>query len=613
MDATGQTYKVRGFMKILVITILFTVSSLVGADRPNILWITSEDNSPYLGCYGDALAQTPNLDGLAAQGVRYRNAFANSPVCSSARTTLAMGMYAASLGAENHRSSVAIPAHIKLHPETIRQAGYYYSYPTKTDYNIAGGRNIGEEVKNRGHYRNRAAGQPFFAVFNLGASHEGSVAPKKGKTMFRIPPEKVKLPPYHPDSPEIRKDWANYYDQMTIMDSQAGKVLQELDKEGLADDTIVFYFADHGGALPRGKRNLHDSGTRIPLIIRFPKKWEHLAPAKPGEWVNEPVSFVDFPATLMSLCSIPIPTNHQGKAFLGKQKVASRQPVLLTRARMDERYDTVRALTDGKFRYIRNYSPHRSWGQHYSYAFQVLPSMRSWHAEFEAGRCNDVQAAYWNEKPGEEFYHTTEDKFEVTNKIAHATLKSRIDEFRKGLNQRILAIRDTAFIPEGMYKRLAGEKTIYDYAQSDAYPLERILDLANKASDRNQANLPEFIAALEHKNPVIRYWAAMGCLILKEKASAAKEKLRNCLKDDWPDVRVVAAEAIAYMGESKAALDAVAEVIKNGNSHEGLAAQNALDYMSQAGHVPLATAKVIVRDLKRSEPADRIPRYLLAK
>lgn len=587
--------------------------SVLAAERPNILWITSEDNSPYLGCYGDSLAQTPNLDRLAAQGVRYRHAFANAPVCSTARTTLITGMYASSLGAHNHRSRIAIPDRFQLYPERLRAAGYYCSNNAKEDYNLAGARKIWDESSNTAHYRNRAPGQPFFAVFNLTVSHESQVAPKPGKTAFRIAPEKITLPPYHPDTPDIRCDWANYYDQMTLMDTQVGKVLTELEQSGLAENTIVFYYGDHGGALPRGKRNIHDSGTRVPLILRFPKQWAHLAPAKPGDWVNDLVSFVDLPATVFSLCGVTIPAHFEGRPFLGEQKVTPREHVFLFRGRMDERYDTVRAVRNAEFRYVRNYSPHRPWGQHYSYPFQVQPSMRSWHAEFTAGRCNETQTAYWRPKPGEEFYRIADDSHEISNLIAEPQYATQIAKLRAALRAEILTTRDTGFIPEGMAQKLAGAKTIYDYAQSDAYPLARILDLADKASARHVAHLPAFVAALEDPHPVIRYWATTGCLILAGKAEPAKTKLRALLDEDWADVRVVAAEAIAHLSEAEAAVRTIGEVLKTGNPYEVLAAQNTLDYMLHAGQVTLTVAQGLVRDLKLSEPADRIPRDLLSQ
>jgi arylsulfatase A-like enzyme len=606
----------RFFIPAILSAFLGLPSIGVAAERPNVLWITSEDNSPYLGCYGDPLAQTPNLDGLATQGVRYRHAFANAPVCSTARTTLITGMYASSLGVHHHRSSVAIPEQFKLYPEHLRAAGYYCTNNSKTDYNVAGRKNVWDESSNRAHYRNRGANQPFFAVFNFTTSHESQVAPKQGKNVFRIPPEKISLPPYHPDTPDIRRDWANYYDQMTRMDEQVGTLLDELQRDGLADDTLVFYYSDHGGALPRGKRNIHDSGTRVPLIVRFPKNWSQLAPARPGETVDDLVSFVDLPATLLSLCGVPVPKHYQGRPFLGAQKAKPREHVFLYRGRMDERYDTVRAVRDAEARYVRNYSPHRPWGQHYSYPFQVLPSMRSWHAEFAAGHCNEAQAAYWKPKPSEEFYLIADDPFELHNRIDDPSQTERIARLRAALRAELLATRDTGFIPEGMFSKLAGDGTIFDYAHSDAYPLERILDLADRASDRNIANLSEFLAALGDPHPVTRYWAATGCLLLHgeipdAQASAVKNALRNRLSDDWFDVRVVAAEAVANLGDQESALETLATVLTRGNLHEALAAQNSLDFLREARLVPLLRAQELVRGLKFGEPADRIPRYLL--
>lgn len=598
----------------LALTILlpFSATRVCAADRPNILWITSEDNSPYLGCYGDPQALTPHLDRLAAEGIRYRNAFANVPVCSAARSTLITGMHATSLGIHHHRSLMTIPASFKLYPEHLRAAGYYATNNSKTDYNLADEPQPWNESSPRAHYRNRAAGQPFFAVFNLMTTHESRVAPKTEKHSFRIPPEKIVLPPYHPDTPELRRDWANYHDQMTLMDSEAGALIDELERQGLAGDTIVIYCSDHGGALGRGKRNIHDSGTRVPLIVRFPAKWRRLAPAAAGEWVDQPVSFVDLPVTLFSLLGIPIPENYEGRPFLGEKKSAPREHVFLYRGRMDERYDEVRAVRDREFRYVRNFSPHRAWGQYYSYPFEVMPGMGSWLAAFEVGRTNAVQSAYWQPKPAEELYRIEGDPYELRNLAGDAAHAAHRESLRRALRAEIIATRDTGFVPEGMFDRLAGAKTIYDYAQSPAYPIERIVDLAEEAAARDAKFLPELRAALDDPHPVIRYWGAVGCLVLQGRAAPAKDRLQILLYDEWADIRIVAAEALGYHGEAEAALATLDEVVKTGRPYEVLAALNALEYMWRAGHAPLARVQSIVRDLKLEEPADRIPRYLLS-
>jgi arylsulfatase A-like enzyme len=593
-----------------------------GNKRPNILWITSEDNSPLLGCYGDEQAHTPNLDRLAGEGVRFRNAFANAPVCSSARSTLITGMYACSLGIHNHRSKARIPESFRFYPQYLREAGYYCTNNSKTDYNIArkGGKPWNES-SNKAHYDNRKPGQPFFAIFNTTFSHEGqlteqAVSRRRKQGVLppkpRVAPEDVKLPPYHADTPVVRRDWSVYYDNVTLMDREVGRLLNELDEKGLADDTIVFYYSDHGGALPRGKRNIHDSGTRVPMIIRFPKKWAHLAPAKPGDWVDQPVSFVDFPATVFSLAGVPIPRQFEGHAFLGKQAAEPQDHVFLFRGRMDERYDTVRAVRTRRYRYVRNYSSHRPWGQQYSYPFRVMPSMGSWYQAYRDGKCNPVQARYWQAKPSEEFYDVEADPHEVENLIDDPRHGARIAQMRETLRRDIVRTRDIGFVPEGMFERLAADKTLYEYAQSDAYPIERIVEVANLAVSRDALALRKLLAACDDPHPVIRYWGATGLLVLQEKAARAKKTLKDLLKDDWADIRVVAAEALGYLDETDLAVRALEPVIKGEQEFPALAAMNALDFMQQAGHVSLKRIRELIKGIRFKSNPNRMAEYFQA-
>ncbi len=394
------------------------------------------------------------------------------------------------------------------------------------------------------------------------------------------------------------------------MDQEVGALLDELQESGLADNTLVFYYSDHGGALPRGKRNIHDSGTRVPLIVKFPKAWSHLAPADAGQWVEQPVSFVDLPATVLHLCGIPVPDNYQGQPFLGP-KASPRDYVFLFRGRMDERYDTVRAIRDKQFRYVRNYSPHLPWGQYYSYPFRVLPSMRSWFEAYQQGACNQVQARYWQPKPAEELYDVLADPFEIHNLADNPKYATVMAERRQQLEREMLQMRDTGFIPEGMFAWLPRDQTLYEYANSEAYPIQRIIPLANRATVREVANLNHFTKALADPHPVVRYWGAMGCLLLKDQASDAREPLHQAVADQAADVRIVAAESLAYLGESATSAETLAEVIKTGNSYEVLAALNSLEQLWRAGHIPLKQVQALVGNLRLKEPADRIPTYLL--
>src|SRR4051812_26402557 len=252
--------------------------------RPNILWIVSEDNNPYLGCYGDKLAQTPTLDALAKEGILYRNCFSTAPVCAPSRFTLITGMYATSCGPALHmRASGKGPKDLRGFPAYLRAAGYYCTNNAKTDYNApidlkdawdASGKNA--------HWRNRPKGKAFFAAFNHEVTHESSVFGKFEPLPDGTKPAEVRLPAYCPDTPEARADRALYYDQHRRLDQQVAELLRQLKKDGLEEETIVFYYGDNGGVLPRSKRFAYDSGLHVPLIVRYPKKWQQLAPAAAG-------------------------------------------------------------------------------------------------------------------------------------------------------------------------------------------------------------------------------------------------------------------------------------------------------------------------------------------
>ena len=591
-----------------------TTAAASDSQRPNFLWITSEDNSPYLGCYGDPQAQTRHLDRLAEQGVRYRNAFANAPVCSTSRTTLITGMYACSLGAEHHRSKVTIPHAFPLYPEVFRAAGYFCSNNSKTDYNLSDRPSPWDENGNMAHYRHRAANQSFFAVFNFTLTHESQVAPPADKpdTAFRIAPSKIVLPPYHPDTPEIRRDWANYYDQITKLDERVGAVLRELDEAGLADDTIVFYYSDHGGALPGGKRNIHDLGTRVPLIIRIPSKWQKWAPAAAGEWCDELVSFVDFPATVMSLAGLEVPANSQGRPFLGPLRTTPREQVFQFRGRMDERYDMVRALRTSRYRYVRNFNPELPWGQQYSYPFQVQPSMRSWYAEYVAGRCNPVQSRYWQPKPAEELYDLQQDPGELTNLADDPAHSELLAEFRERLLQEMLAIRDTGLVPEGMFSRLLSDReTRYEWAHSAKYPLDDLLPWVFRAH-QDHATDPEFwLASTMSDDPVRRYWGAVAWSMQARRDRTIAERGRIWLTDTDPSVRIVAAEAWAQHVEAAEGVQVLLDVVQSASRYEQLAALNALDRrFPELPPSEQLRVREALKNMQVEEPLNRIVRRM---
>lgn len=568
-------------MKNMFLNSLFSISLLVlasfissscdsnqsqnkSAEQPNIIWIVSEDNSPFFGCYGDDFATTPTFDKLATEGVLYQNAFANAPVCAPARSTIITGVYPPSMGTQNMRSTYPTPESIRFFPQYLREAGYYCTNNSKEDYNMIKPDGTWDESSKTAHYKNREQGQPFFAIFNLTVSHESSIHKSIPNEELRHDPAKVKLPPYHPDTPEMRHDWAQYYDKIEDLDGQVAKILAELEELGLAENTIVGYYGDHGGVIARSKRFVYESGTHVPMIWRFPEKYNHLAPEKPNSKLDRLVSFVDLAPTILSLTGIEVPDYMQGKAFLGEQQEKPRDYVHLFRGRMDERIDMVRAVRSNQFRYIKNYMPHRIYGQYIEYLWRA-PSCRSWENAYKAGECNDIQSAFWEQKPPEELYDVSIDPWEVNNLAGDPEYADVLAKLRDEKNRWMREIRDTGLMPEGEMSTKNISQLSFDYVHSNSYQIEKINRAADVSTKRDKNRLDEIISFLKDDNATVRYWGATGCLILGDDAAGAKDDLKSLLTDQNPDVRITAAEALCGLGESAAATPVLIEAISEEN------------------------------------------------
>ncbi|MEZ5070745.1 MAG: sulfatase [Bacteroidales bacterium] len=572
---------------------------------PNILWITSEDNSAYfLGCYGNEFATTPNLDRLAGEGFRYTHAYAPSPVCNPARNAIITGMYAASNGNENMDSGYPTSDLIRTYAEILREAGYYCTNNSKTGYCSGSlGPDIWDESSTRAHYLNRPDGTPFFAVFNLFSSHESSNHRYTESSSLRHSPEMVEIAPYHPDIPAVRHDWAQYYDRIEDMDTEVGMLLQELEESGLADNTIVFYYSDHGGVLPRSKRFCDETGTQVPLIIRIPEKYRKLYPAgKPGETVDRLVNFVDLAPTLYSILGLPIPNYIQGNAFLGEKKTPDPAYTFMTRQRMDERFDNVRAVRDGKYRYIRNYMPHRIPMQHVDYLY-LQPSARAWMEAFETGETNEVQSRAFRTKAVEELYDTEHDYWETNNLAGDPAYQDVLERMRKALDDWRLEIMDGGVIPETEYTALAGEASLYDYVRSEECPFGELITASNLAVLGGPVDLPAYVAYLKHENSAMRYWGATGLLLLEEHAAVAVEELKFASLDEAGAVAAIAAEALYRLGERDAATRAYAHIFEDGEHYELIDRYFALGSIDALGAVDPGLVDV-VRNLSQRLEAE---------
>ena len=594
----------RSILSIFAL-ILGCVNVIAAADRPNILWVTSEDNSfHWLGCYGDEQAETPNLDKLAGEGILYKYAYANAPVCAVARCTLITGAYACSLGTQNMRSRYPIPKKYKPYVSHLRKAGYYCVNRSKTDYNFKGDdKSYWDECSGKAHWKNRAEGQPFFAIFNSGISHESSLFAKKTEGYRRdglIPekpsrdPASVALPPFLPDTPEIRQDWVTYMDIVTAMDNQIGQWLDELEEAGLKEDTIIIYYSDHGGILPRAKRYIYDTGTHVPMIARIPKKWSHLADDKAGTASDRPVSFIDLPATALALAGVKVPQRFEGTPFLGEKRKPAEPYAFLFGQRFDSRMlRFVRAVTDGKFRYIRNFNPHRHRGILAGYPHGQV-GWQSFYELHQKGETTAEQRSFWAvPQPVDELYDLENDPWEVNNLAGDPRYATQLTNMRKATLDKMLELRDTGLVPESMYNVISKSGTVREYVQSKEFPYEAIMLTAINACNGHAELLPSLKEAMQHEHQVMRYWGALGCTIRGEKANGCREQLLELLEDSSEAVRVAAAEALVRIGDKSQGLKALTEILAT--TEDDMVALDALNIVAALGLTSEISKETYVR------------------
>ena len=544
--------------------------------RPNILWIVSEDNNPFIRAYGDQLARTPTIDALAASGVLFTRTYSNAPVCAPSRFGILTGVYPESCAPANQMRAVAkLPKDFKPYPQLMREAGYFCTNNAKTDYNCDVDPAAIWDVQGvDAHWRKRKDARPFMAVFNLDTTHESKIF---STTTGAVTPEMVTLPAFLPDRPEIRQDYASYYNLMEKMDWQVGKLLADLKADGLDQDTIVFYYSDNGGVLGRSKRYCYEDGLRCAMVVHAPPKWQHLLPAEPGKRFDPPVSFIDLAPTVLALAGVRQPAQMKGQPLLGSRSRATRRFVFGMRNRMDERIDFIRTVTDGRWRYIRNYMPHRPWGQHQAFEWQAR-GYQAWQAEHLAGRLNPVQNRFFETKPFEELYDLQADPEEVRNLAADPSRAKVLDTLRRALDRHMIEINDNGFLPESMQ----GEG-YFESRDPSVYPLHRIMALAAVAARGGSGDVPQLLSALRSPLAVERYWAATGLLIRGKNAAPAASALRAAmLQDPSPLVRVVAAEASAGLGQGAEAVGVLASLVDSGDVWPvRLHALNALTFLDK--------------------------------
>ena len=423
--------------------------------KPNILWISFEDTNPFYGCYGDRVARTPNLDRLAAQGCRWPDTFSTAGVCAPARSAVITGMYPISIGTHHMRTthtnpstpqmptpySAVVPHYVKCFSEYLRAAGYYCTNNVKTDYQFDPPLTAWDELSTEAHWRNRPeADRPFFAVFNLGRTHESGMWPEKCPDVTFDPAE-IELPPYFPDTPKVREAMARMYTNIEHNDGILGRLLKELEDDGLADNTVVFHWSDHG-PLPRGKRWPYDSGIRVPMIVRWPGRIE------PGTVGDRLLSTVDLGPTALSIAGVEVPRHVQGRAFLGPAEAPPREYVYASRDRYDEAYDMVRAVRDKRFKYIRNCRPELPYLLWIPYRNRHPIIQEMWRL-YMAGELEGPQLLMFRcPRPVEELYDTHADPYEINNLAGEAACEPQLRRLRDALDAWRQEVGDMGEVPE---------------------------------------------------------------------------------------------------------------------------------------------------------------------
>lgn len=554
--------------RLLLLCCLLPAVTGRAVDRPNILWLVTEDNAAhFVGAYGDPLARTPHLDRLASEGIVVEQARSIYPVCAPTRHAIITGRYTYANGAQHMRSKPALPAGVRFFPEYLRTAGYFCTNNAKTDYNTSTPSDAAwDESSKQAHWRHRRSDQPFFAVFNFEQSHESRLHKREP---LETDPARVRVPAWLPDTPEVRADLAQYYDCVARADAALGRVLAELTADGLMDDTIIIYYSDNGGALPRTKRFLQGDGTHVAMILRFPEKYRHLAPPARNGRVQELVNSVDLAPTVLSLAGLDLPAYFQGRAFAGAARTPGPPHAFLARDRMDERYDFSRGVTDGRYLYIRNYNPGIPWGQHIEYLWRQA-SVSGWEELHRQGRLTGPPAAFFMPKPAEELYDSEADPDHVRNLARDPALDGVRARLRAALREHQLAVLDTGFLPEPMLLATPVGVSPAELARDPAdYPLARLLGLVDELQLTSRPDPAGHALALRDSRPVVRYWAAMAA------PAATDEAILSTLLED-PDisVRLAAAESLLRRRDHTAAWSVLAQTVRTDTGAARLLALN---------------------------------------
>lgn len=590
------------------LTLFFLFITLhVVAQKPNIVWITSEDNSiHYMKLFHPNGVETPNIEQLAKGGVQFDRAFSNAPVCSAARTTLITGVYGPKLASHYHRTEkkIQISPNIKMFPEYLRAKGYYTTNNAKEDYNVVKGDAVWDESSTKASWRNRKPGQPFFHVQNFAVTHEGKLHFSKEQLSSKPTITKANaavVQPNHPNTAVFQYTNAFYRDLIVTMDRQVGELIQKLKDDHLLEDTIIFYFGDHGGVLPFSKGYLKETGLHVPLVVYIPEKFAHLSPYKKGSKTNDFVSFVDFGATVLALAGSQIPKSMDGTPFLydvatpkknNKKTNATfgyadkmgekhdmvrslRKQVYGYADRFDEKYDMVRSVRNGEFKYIRNFQPYIPDGLMNNYRYKML-AYQEWRELYDQGKLTGTQSQFFQPKPTEELYAIEEDPYETHNLANDPAYAKVLEELRHSLLDWMNDMPDLSLFPEHHLSNNASSNPIA-FGKNHKKDIRKYLKIANLQLKPFSAVKSSLLKYLDAKDPFVRYWALISCTSFGNQAQELSNRIEKVLNEDaYVLNQVRAAEFLAVTGNKSAASGLTTLLYRTEIKHEALQILNTI-------------------------------------
>ncbi len=534
--------------------------ALMAQERPNILWLSIEDTSPYdFGCYGNTRVSTPTIDSLARIGIQYMQARSVGPQSSPSRSGIITGCYATTYGMEWHRCQVPTPEDIFL-PEYMRAAGYYCTNKSKTDYNTrCDNKAMWDSCGPHATYNNpaRKPGQPFFAVFNSMATHMGRVRSfhTDGRRDFAregLDPNRLELPPHVPDLPEIRSDFAFHMEGSQDIDSWVRMFLDDLKAQQLDDNTIVFFFSDHGGCLPRGKGFLYETGTRVPLVVYLPPKWRHLANGASGR-TDRMVGLLDLAPTVLSLAGVRPPAHMQGQAFLGKYEARPKTYEFGAKANQASHYNPERSVTDGRYKLIVRYIPYKHDALMNAYQWGMPANIWWDKAYLSGGVQNPVGSMTFEQHNAELFFDLEKDPYEIDNRIDDPAYAEEIARLRREMSAFLHRTGDLGFF---LKEQRLGKSPLYEQVRKQHYNFKRLYDLVERTARVTAEDLPYLTECLQAPEKEIRFWAVVNIGTLADKGAIreAPEALVELLEQEDAEIASEACYALSLLGHHREAM-----------------------------------------------------------